>query len=247
MVNRLSESGEQRIAIAVDARTGKDIVTVPQIIHTLRSQGMDVRVVFLEAETDTLVTRYSESRRRHPLSTRLGAQATVAECVEAEREMVQSIRPLADVIDTTELLANTLRRWVLQSVEETLGGLTVVFETFGFKKGLPKDADLVFDVRCLSNPHYDRTLRPMTGKDEAVQNFLLEDERTTDLMHDIEQYLRRWLPSYRDEQRSYVTVAIGCTGGQHRSVFVAETLAQRFKAMPLAQIESILLRHRTID
>jgi len=139
-----------------------------------------------------------------------------------------------------------LRRWVLETVEEESAKLTLVFETFGFKKGLPSDADLVFDVRCLSNPYYDKSLRPLTGKDVEVQRYIQADNRSDPLISDIETYLRNWLPSYLNEQRSYVTVAIGCTGGQHRSVYVAETLAKRFTSEPLPQIESVLLRHRSL-
>lgn len=246
VVQRLASNGMAQIAIAVDARTGKDIVDVPQIVQTLKASGTDVRVLFLDADQDTLMTRYSESRRRHPMSARLGEQATVQECVEAEREALDPLRMLASSIDTSALLPNQLRRWVLDTVEQESARLTLVFETFGFKKGLPSDADLVFDVRCLSNPYYDKNLRPLTGKDEAVQKHIQADARSEDLLQDIETYLRKWLPSYLNEQRSYVTVAIGCTGGQHRSVYVAEMLAQRFKHQPLSEIESVLLRHRSL-
>lgn len=180
------------------------------------------------------------------MSARLGEQATVQECVDAEREALEPLRDIASSIDTSALLPNVLRRWVMETVEEESAKLTLVFETFGFKKGLPSDADLVFDVRCLSNPYYDKALRPLTGKDIPVQRFIQGDARSSELINDIEGYLRKWLPSYLNEQRSYVTVAIGCTGGQHRSVYVAETLAQRFTENQLSEIESVLLRHRTL-
>ncbi|HEX4844501.1 MAG TPA: RNase adapter RapZ [Limnobacter sp.] len=246
VVGRLESEGMHHVAIAADARTGRDIVDVPQIVAALRGNGTDVRVLFLNADDETLVTRYSETRRRHPMSARLGEQATVQECVAAEREALEPLRTLASGIDTTGLLPNALRRWVLETVESKTARITLVFETFGFKKGLPSDADLVFDVRCLSNPYYDKNLRPLTGKDAPVQAFIQADARSNDLIADIEQYLRKWLPSYLNEQRSYITVAIGCTGGQHRSVYVAETLAKRFLALPLAEIESVLLRHRSM-
>lgn len=246
VVERLSSEGLTQLAIAADARTGRDIIDLPQIIQTLKARGTDVRILFLDADNDTLITRYSESRRRHPMSARLGEQATVQECVDAEREALEPLRAISSCIDTSALLPNVLRRWVLETVEGASAKLTLVFETFGFKKGLPSDADLVFDVRCLSNPYYDKNLRPLSGKDIEVQLHIQADTRSDALIDDIESYLRRWLPSYLNEQRSYVTVAIGCTGGQHRSVYVAETLAKRFTTQPLSEIESILLRHRTL-
>lgn len=247
VINRLSTEGISQIAIAADARTGRDIVDIPQIVGTLKANGTDVRILFLDADDETLVTRYSESRRRHPMSARLGEQATVQECVDAEREALEPLREIASCIDTSALLPNALRRWVLETVEEESAKLTLVFETFGFKKGLPSDADLVFDVRCLSNPYYIKSLRPLTGKDIEVQHHIQSDLRSDELINDIEAYLRKWLPSYLNEQRSYVTVAIGCTGGQHRSVYVAETLARRFTEKQLSEIESVLIRHRTLD
>jgi len=246
VIQRLSSEGITQIAIAADARTGRDIIDVPQIIQDMKAKGTDVRILFLDADDETLITRYSESRRRHPMSARLGEQATVQECVDAEREALEPLRNIASCIDTSALQPNVLRRWVLETVEEESAKRTLVFETFGFKKGLPSDADLVFDVRCLSNPYYDKSLRPLTGKDVEVQRYIQADNRSDPLISDIETYLRNWLPSYLNEQRSYVTVAIGCTGGQHRSVYVAETLAKRFTSEPLPQIESVLLRHRSL-
>ncbi|MCQ8897434.1 RNase adapter RapZ [Limnobacter humi] len=246
VLKRLESEGIGQVAIAADARTGKDIVDVPELLLNLRKQGTDARPIFLDADDETLVTRYSESRRRHPMSARLGEQATVQECVDAERLALAPLKAISNSIDTSGLLPNTLRRWVLDTVEGQKARLTLVFETFGFKKGLPTDADLVFDVRCLSNPYYDKNLRPLTGKDAEVVAFIQADNRSHELVGDIEHYLRKWLPSYLDEHRSYVTVAIGCTGGQHRSVYVAETLARLFQSQPLADIESILLRHRSL-
>lgn len=246
VLERLEQDGHQQVAIAVDARTGNDIVNVPELVRTLRTKKVDVRPLFLDADDETLITRYSESRRRHPMSTRLGDQATVQECVDAERLALDPLKNMSNSIDTSALQPNLLRRWVWESVEEQASRLTLIFETFGFKKGRPSDADLVFDVRCLSNPYYDKNLRPLTGKDPEVADFIKSDSRSDPLIADIESYLRKWLPSYLDEQRSYVTVAIGCTGGQHRSVYVAETLAKRFSEKPLLEIESVLMRHRSL-
>lgn len=246
VIDRLKSEGRTKVAVAVDARTGIDIVAVPKIVSDLRNQDTDTRIIFLDADDEAIVTRYSESRRRHPMSARLGESATVHECVQAEREAICDIRPLADLIDTTDLLPTTLRRWVLETVNEKYAKLTLIFETFGFKTGLPNDADLVFDARCLANPHYDKELRPLTGKDLPVQQYIQNDKRSDELLSDIESYLRKWLPSYQTEQRSYVTVAIGCTGGQHRSVYLAEVLFQRLKAKPIGAVENILIRHRNI-
>ncbi|GLR27394.1 RNase adapter RapZ [Limnobacter litoralis] len=246
VVNHLHLAGVSNMAIAVDSRSGRDLIDLPSLITQLKEEGYDVRVLFLEADDDTLSTRYSETRRRHPFSVKRGEKATVAECVAAERETMQGLRGFADVIDTTALLPNTLRRWVLEAVEERPSRLTLIFETFGYKKGLPMDADLVFDVRCLSNPHYVKELRDKTGIDYEVQAFIREDERSNELLSDIEKYLRKWLPSYLNEQRSYVTIAIGCTGGQHRSVYIAEMLAERFSLFPIDEVESVLVRHRNI-
>lgn len=247
VLNHLDLDGIRHVAIAVDSRSGRDIIDLPSVIDDLRGNDVDVRIMFLNANDETLTTRYSETRRRHPFSSRLGEKATVLECVRAERDALANFRALADVIDTSGLLPNSLRRWVLDAVEEQASKLTLIFETFGYKKGLPSDADLVFDVRCLNNPHYDSVLRAKTGKDAAVQTFIRADPRSDELLQDIEQYLRKWLPSYLNEQRSYVTIAIGCTGGQHRSVYMAEMLAERFTLFPLAETETVLVRHRNVN
>lgn len=246
VIDRLKTEGRSKVAVAVDARTGIDIVAVPKIVTDLRSQGTDTRIIFLDADDEAIVTRYSETRRRHPMSARQGESATVQECIQAEREAIGDIRPLADLIDTTDLLPTTLRRWVLETVNEKYAKLTLIFETFGFKTGLPNDADLVFDARCLANPYYDKNLRPLTGKDLPVQQYIQNDKRSDELLSDIENYLRKWLPSYQTEQRSYVTVAIGCTGGQHRSVYLAEVLFQRLKTKPIGSVENVLVRHRNV-
>lgn len=246
VLKRLDDQGHTQVAIAVDARSGKDIVDVPKVLVDLKNQGMDARPIFLDSDDDTLATRYSESRRRHPMSAQLGDQATVQECVAAERKALAPLKDLSNCIDTTALHPNTLRKWILDAVDSAKSRLTLVFETFGFKKGLPTDAELVFDVRCLSNPYYDKALRPLTGRDAPVIEFIEQDTRSAELLNDIEQYLRKWLPNYLMEQRSYVTVAIGCTGGQHRSVYIAETLAKRLGSAPLAEIDHILIRHRTL-
>lgn len=244
LIERLEHEGVTLIAIATDSRVGKDIVGLPTIITALRNQGIDLRCIFLDADDETLATRYSETRRRHPMSDLLGEQATVSECIQAEREALSDIKILANTIDTTGLLPNLLRKWTLESVSEQPAGLTLIFETFAYKGGVPSDADLVFDVRCLSNPHYDKNLRPLTGLDQPVREFIQADSRSAELLNDIEQYLRKWLPHYLEEQRSYVTVAIGCTGGQHRSVYIADTLANRLEMLPILEVEVILRRHR---
>ena len=195
--------------------------------ETLRAEGHDVRVLFLTASTTELVQRFSETRRRHPLTARLsknGREATLQEAIERERDILGEAAVMGHVLDTTGILPNVLRRWVLQFVNLASAPLTLSFESFAFKHGLPVAADLVFDVRCLPNPYYDESLRPLTGKDEPVAAFLAAQPDVVRMIDDIEGFVRRWLPAYRAQNRHYLTVAIGCTGGQHRSVFTAETL-----------------------
>lgn len=245
-IHDLQKSGIAALAIAVDSRTGKSIDKTPDTIAALRSQGVDIRVLFLDADDQTLVMRYSETRRRHPMSAQLGEQATVQECVEAERLALGPLRTGAACIDTSGVLPNILKGWVTRVVEGPQSRLTLIFQSFGFKKGLPTDADLVFDVRCLTNPYYDKALRPLSGLDLPVADFIANDTRSEALINDIETFLRRWLPAYLSEQRSYITVAIGCTGGQHRSVYVSEALKKRLAAAPLPEVENLLIRHRNM-
>ena len=239
LVDYLTREGHTRIAIAIDARSSASFTQLPQIAETLRSQGADLRVIFLEAKTLTLVQRFSETRRRHPLSS---DTVSLQEAIQLEREMLAEIAPLAHRIDTSDLSASALRLWIKDLIGQDRSRITLLFESFGFKHGIPLDADLVFDVRCLPNPHYVAELRPLTGRDQPVQDFLEASPNAMALLADIRGFVENWLPCFIRDHRAYLTVAIGCTGGQHRSVYFAETLAAAFR-----EREQVLVRHRELS
>lgn len=236
VVRCLRQEDYRNLAISVDVRGGPSIEALPRQLDAIRSEGIDVRLMFLEAKVDTLVKRFSETRRRHPLSQ---DKLTVTESITLEREMLGRMGDLGHRIDTSELNANALRNWVKEFVELDRSRITLICQSFGFKHGIPLDADLVFDVRCLPNPYYDVSLRPLTGQDQPVIDFLESQPDVLAMYADIENYLARWLPSFIQDNRSYLTVAIGCTGGQHRSVYLAERLSRRF-----AGEQQVLIRHR---
>jgi UPF0042 nucleotide-binding protein len=238
LVETLRASGNDRVALTIDARTGNAVADLPAQVQQLRADGIDVRVMFLEAKRDTLIQRYSETRRRHPLSP-LGL--TLPECIDRERELVAGISDIAHHLDTSDLAPNTLRNWVKDFAALPVAGLTLLFESFGFKHGIPLDADFVFDVRCLPNPHYDLKLRPLTGCDAPVAEFLRATPDAMRMLDDIHRFITDWLPAFERDNRSYLTVAIGCTGGRHRSVFFVETLAEKFRAR-----SRTLARHREL-
>ena len=239
LVETLRASGNDRVALTMDARTGDTVAGLPDLVGHLRNEGIDVRVIFLEAKPDTLIRRYSETRRRHPLSS---SGLTLPECIARERELVAGIAGIAHHIDSSDLAPNTLRNWIRDFVALPYSGLTLLFESFGFKHGIPLDADFVFDVRCLPNPHYDPQLRPLTGRDAAVADFLRATPDAMRMLEDIYRFVADWLPAFDRDNRSYLTVAIGCTGGRHRSVFFVEALAARFHERSRS-----LARHRELD
>lgn len=239
LVRMLKGEEINKVAIAVDARSGGGIELLPGKLRLLSNDGVRPTFLFLHSNDETLLKRYSESRRRHPMSSH---GQSLDEAIRSERQMLEPISCLGHRIDTSGLKANALREWVRQFIEAEPGqGLTLMFESFGFKHGLPLDADLVFDVRCLPNPHYDAALRPLTGKDKAVVDFLEAETEVCRMRDDIARFVATWLPSYIRDNRNYLTVAIGCTGGQHRSVYIAEWLATEF-----AQQARVLVRHRTL-
>jgi RNase adapter protein RapZ len=240
LIDNLQQAGHTRVAVSIDVRSGGNVQQLPQHITQLRQQGIDVHLLFLEAQTETLVKRFSETRRRHPLSD---DQLTLPECVQRERELLAEVGNIGHHIDTSEVGANTLRLWVKDFIHLDRAPLTLLFESFGFKHGLPLDADLVFDVRCLPNPHYDPLLRPLTGRDAAVAEFLEKTPLTRKMLDDIRGFIENWLPHYVDDNRSYLTIAIGCTGGQHRSVYLVEKLARHFEQKQ----RQVLLRHRELE
>lgn len=237
------EADLRRVAVAMDARTPGDIADLPDIITALRSQGTELRVVFLDANTTTLVQRYSESRRRHPLSEKLqpagAAPPSLHDCIAVEREMLGQLRDQEHVIDTSNLTPGQLRAWVRDLVQADPLPVLLTFESFAYKLGVPLGADLVFDARCLPNPYYNPVLRPMTGRDQPVAVWLSQYPLVSRMIEDVANFVQNWLPHYAQDTRAYLTVAIGCTGGQHRSVYVVEQLARRF-----AEHGHVLVRHR---
>jgi UPF0042 nucleotide-binding protein len=250
LIITLEKENSERVAVAIDARRGESITELPSILENLR-RNHQVRVVFLNADTNTLVQRFSETRRRHPLSTNLKQtqSATLIEAIDNERSLLEPLRAQAHSIDTSNLPAHALRSWIQDLLKDKPVGLTVIFESFGFKKGVPSEADLVFDVRCLPNPHYDKILRPLTGKDKPVQEFLEKIPEVVSMEGDIIQFIDKWLPHYIADGRSYLTVAIGCTGGQHRSVYLVNRIIEHFRAQKdLGALQiNFLDRHRELD
>jgi UPF0042 nucleotide-binding protein len=247
---------DRRVAIAVDVRSADSLPHLLPLLEQLGEEGFAVRVVFLDASTDALVRRFSESRRPHPLSDQgmsteptrrkadrgIEGRRVLVDAIELERELLGGLREVATVIDTSQLRPTQLRTWMRDFVRAGGNRLTLVFESFAFKHGVPLDADYVFDVRVLPNPHYVPELQALTGRDAAVADFLRAQHEVGEMLDQIEAFLARWLPAFEDDQRSYLTVAIGCTGGQHRSVYFADTLAQRFGARA-----TTLIRHRELD
>jgi UPF0042 nucleotide-binding protein len=238
LIEFLNTAGYGRVALSIDARGGATLAALPSQVVELRQRGVDVTVLFLDAKTDTLIKRYSETRRRHPLSE---SGLTLPECIARERELLAELADLAHHVDTSDLSPNALRSWVKDFMGIAGAGLTLLFESFGFKNGIPLDADLVFDVRCLPNPHYDPQLRPFTGCDMPVVEFLGADPTTQKMCDDIRAFVENWLPCFSRDNRSYLTVALGCTGGRHRSVYLAEVLAAYFRAQA-----PVLVRHREL-
>jgi RNase adapter protein RapZ len=237
-IDFLDDAGYDRVAVTVDSRSGAALAELPASIRALKARGIDVRLLFLDAGNETLVKRFSETRRPHPLA---GSDTTVDEAIRRERELLAGVDELGQRLDTSDLAPNALRAWIKDLVAVDRSGLTLAFESFGYKQGIPLDADLVFDVRCLPNPFYDPKLRPLTGLDAPVARFLEALPAAQAMLADIGDFVGRWLPSFVRDNRAYLTVALGCTGGQHRSVWFAEQLAARFRATT-----RVLVRHRQL-
>lgn len=234
-------SQTRSIAVGIDARNlPNQLQHLDEALQQLRSQQARIDVVFLDAEHDVLLKRFSATRRRHPLSN---AEATLEDAIRKEALILASLRAQADlIIDTSTLDTHSLRDIIRQRVARESRDLSLVIESFGFKHGLPKDADLVFDVRVLPNPHWHDALRPLTGQDEDIIAFMQEYPQVTDMLNDIDNFVSRWLPAYENNDRNYMTIAIGCTGGRHRSVYIAEQLCARLRP----QRPGLLLRHRDL-
>ncbi len=238
------QHGASKVAIAMDVRSAVSLPLVPQQLQQMRAQGVAVHLVFLDASTDTLVRRFSETRRLHPLTRRDASdqQHALVDAINEERELLGELREHAHVIDTSMIRASQLQGYVKALISSPATQLTLVFQSFAFKRGVPVDADYVFDVRMLPNPHYESDLRALTGKDAEVASYLQTHAEVDDMFRHIEQFIGHWLQALMRDHRSYVTVAIGCTGGQHRSVYLVERLAAAFSANWVT-----LKRHRELD
>ena len=234
----------RKLAIAIDVRSSRALPQLPLLLHGLRDDGIDLRLVFLESSDQTLVRRFSETRRRHPLSLPDDAQALTGliQAIARERELLADLRERSHVIDTSQLRPAQLLDYVKTLIAAPGSHLTLVFESFAFKRGITLDADYVFDVRMLPNPYYEPGLRPLTGRDAPVIAYLEQHAEVARMLDQIADFLRAWLPALARDHRSYVTVAIGCTGGQHRSVYLVERLAAQFSGEWKA-----LKRHRELD
>jgi RNase adapter protein RapZ len=234
----------ERVAIAIDVRSATSLPLVPRQLAQLREEGIRVKTIFLDANTETLVHRFSETRRNHPLSSSQtnDQRRALTDAIEMERELLAQLREDSHVIDSSLIRSTQLQSYIKQLITTPATQLTLVFESFGFKRGIPLDADYVFDVRMLPNPHYEPLLRPLTGRDAPVAEFLKAQSDVLTMLKQIQDFVAHWLPALAKDHRSYVTVAIGCTGGQHRSVFLAEELAKHFAAH-----YNTLRRHREMD
>ncbi|MEQ1515388.1 MAG: RNase adapter RapZ [Usitatibacteraceae bacterium] len=230
---------DDKVAISIDARTSETLASLPDTVAELNADGTNCRVIFLEANDGALARRFSETRRPHPLADKI--PGGMMACIMEERRMLGDIAELGHRMDTSDISPNTLRGWIKDWLKIDRTHIALAFQSFGFKHGIPIDADLVFDVRFLPNPYYDPLLRPLTGKDAKVKEFLQADLNVAHLIDDIASFLVRWLPSYSRDNRASLTIAIGCTGGQHRSVYIIEELAQRFGSG-----QQVLIRHRDI-
>jgi len=241
-VELLRAAGNELAAISIDARGGEAVAELPGHLETLKRQGVDARLIFLDSKNDTLIKRFAETRRRHPLAA---GQVTLEEAIARERDLLSMVAEVGHRIDTSDLQPNALRAWIKELLQAGEGQTSLLFESFGYKQGIPLDADFVFDVRCIPNPYYDPKLRPLYGTDAEVIRFLENEPSAVKMLADIRGFIETWLPSFRKDNRVYLTIAIGCTGGQHRSVYLAERLAAHFRALPHGR-GPVLVRHRQV-
>ena len=246
-IEHLTESSSsfyEKIAIGVDARNAsKDIVSFPEIVKAIKKRGIELELVHLAANEETLIQRYSETRRKHPL-TKDGLP--LVEAIQMEKQILEDLVLLADLrIDTTSTNIRELRAMITEQVCKKISSeLTILLQSFGFKYGVPNDSDYVFDVRCLPNPYWEKSLRNLTGKDAEVINFLQSHDEVKKMIHSISEFIEKWLPLFSKENRSYLNVSIGCTGGHHRSVHITEFLAEHFKNFKDTHIS---VRHRDLE
>jgi UPF0042 nucleotide-binding protein len=232
----------RRIAVGVDVRNrGTDFAHMPAVLSELAAAGVQVHLIFLDCRDEVLIKRYSETRRRHPLATR---GLSLADAIAEERRLLRPLMAIAEkVIDSSELNVHQLRRLVATGYAQATEGLTLMFQSFAFRRGLPLDADFVFDARCLPNPHWHPHLRPLSGKDAPVREFLDNEPMVSEYYADTVRWLDTWLPRFEQDDRSYMTISIGCTGGRHRSVYLVEKLATYYRS----QREGVLTFHRELE
>jgi len=232
----------QNIAVGVDVRNrGEDFLRMPTVLSELAAAGVQVHLVFIDCRDEVLIKRYSETRRRHPLSV-LGL--SLSDAIAEERKLLRPLIAIAEkVIDSSELNVHQLRRLIATDYAQATDGLTLMFTSFAYRRGLPLDADFVFDARCLPNPHWEPRLRPLSGKDGPVREYLESQPLVEEYFDDTVRWLDAWLPRFASDDRSYVTVAIGCTGGRHRSVYLVERLAAHYRA----RHEGALTFHRELE
>jgi UPF0042 nucleotide-binding protein len=229
-------------AVGIDARNAPQrLHGLPPLVRELKAQGIECHIIFLDAQADTLSKRYSETRRKHPLA---GGERSLEEAMRLERQLLDPIFSCADLhIDTTHTNVHQLRDQIRERLGPGGARVSILLMSFGFKHGVPRDADFVFDVRCLPNPHWEPQLRPLTGRDAEVIQFLETSPGVGDMLSDLRHFLDRWIPAFEADGRSYLTVTLGCTGGQHRSVYITEELGRHLAA----QGRAVLVRHRELS
>jgi len=232
----------KKVALGIDARSREsDLQVVLDWMYALRKSGVNCRLLFVTAKSSVLIKRFSETKRRHPLT---GSDKVLPDAIENEAQLLESLRHYSDqVIDSSDTNIHQLRRQVWNFVDRRSSDMSIVFQSFAYKHGVPKDADFIFDARILPNPYWEEGLRTLTGKSESVRLWLEKDSQVLKMSEDIENFMRTWLPAIQDSQRSYVTICIGCTGGKHRSVFLAERLAKSLGK----QHENVLIHHREMS
>ncbi|MGN6313831.1 MAG: RNase adapter RapZ [Rhodanobacteraceae bacterium] len=229
------------IAVGVDVRSRGDLERLPEALSALTGAGVQAELLFLDSNEEVLLKRYSETRRKHPLSD---GKRSLPDAIAEERRRLRPLAAIADrVVDSSEMNVHQLRRAIATGFGASAGESTLLFESFAYRRGLPPDSDFVFDARCLPNPHWDPRLRPLSGKDAAVREFLAAQPLVGHFLDDIIRLLEEWLPRFEGEDKRYLTVAIGCTGGRHRSVYLAERLAEHFRG----KREQVLTFHRELD
>ncbi|MEO8459108.1 MAG: RNase adapter RapZ [Dokdonella sp.] len=241
-ISKDSAALHPRLAVGVDVRNRKqDLERLPEVLADLAGSGIAWQTIFLDTRDEVLIKRYSESRRRHPLS---GDGMGLAESIALERKLLQPLRRMADrVIDTSDFNVHQLRRLIIGEMGRSAGSMTLLFESFAYKRGVPADADFVFDARCLPNPHWNPALRPLSGKDAPVRQWLDAQADVGRFRDDVAGFLDQWLPRFEADGRGYVTICMGCTGGRHRSVYLAEHLAEHFRA----RYGQVLTYHREME